>query len=99
MSGYAFVVSITATYANVFLVGHSPMTITIQDEPEPPLLNFNIKVIACDWAESTEMLEINSKNKALKNKLIKQKEAIEKLTKEKIEQEDHITRVWFLDIL
>jgi hypothetical protein len=39
------------------------------------------------------MLEINSKNKALKNKLIKQKEAIEKLTKEKIEQEDHITRV------
>lgn len=72
------------------------MTITIQDEPEPPLLNYSIKVVACDWAESTEMQEISSKNKALKNKLLKQKEAIEKLTKEKIEYEDRINRVIFV---
>ena len=46
--------------------GKSPATLTLPDDSDDQLLEFNISIIACDWDTSNELEEMHSKNKVLK---------------------------------
>lgn len=82
-----------------FYVGPSPITLTIDHQQEPDLVQFKVNVIACDCDKQRELDDLQNKNRVLKSKLMKQKETIEQLTKERKEQEDNIDKVSTLEFM